>query len=756
MSAQDLFAAAVDHQKAGRLDQAAALYDEVLVREPTHGDALHYSALVALRRGDTGEAIARLRRATEAAPARAVAHNDLGAALRLAGKLPEAAAALERAVTVDPRYADAWGNLGMVRRALGDLHGARDALVQAVELKPDFAPTLNGLGVVLKALSRVDDAQRHFERAIALQPGHAEAQTNLGLLLLDKGDPVAAMVPLRRAMELAPKRGETWHNLGLAQRGCGELANAGESFQRAVAADPNLAVSWNALGAVRARQEDDNGACEAFARAAALDPNSGEILSNFGLALSKVGRNEEALSTLDRALALNPRHAEAVFNRGVARQRLGDFAGSSADWKATAEIEPAHRAARSNLIFSMQYDPVVDDAALYEAARAYDRLHGQPAERATAWLNSRDPERRLRIGYVSPDFRTHSVAHYIEPLLQAHDRARVELFAYAQVARPDETTRRLQDAVGPNWRFTVGVGTQAFARMVRDDAIDILVDLAGHSAGNRLAVFALRPAPVQATWLGYPGTTGLSAIDYRLTDAIADPEGADQHSSETLVRLPRGFHCWRPPADAPAIAPRDAARPPTFGSFNNVQKLSAATIALWAATLRRVPEARLLLKSSWLSRPRVLEDIRGAFAAHGIAADRIEAMSWMLQASSHLAAYRAIDVALDPVPYNGTTTTIEALWMGVPVVTMAGNRHAARVGASLMAHVGASELIALSEETYVDLAAGLIRDAAQLRHYRDTLRPQLARSPLLDAGGFARDLEAAYREMWRRWCDVGR
>jgi protein O-GlcNAc transferase len=751
MSSQELFAAAIAHHQAGRLEQAAALYEAILAEQPAHGDALHYSALIALRRGETADAIDRLRRAVDAAPQRAVAHNDLGAALRLAGRLPEAAKALEQAVAAEPGYADAWNNLGLVRRAMGDFAAARGALERAIRLKPDFAPAFNALGVVLEALKDRAAALAAFEKALAIKPDYPEALTNFGLALLNHGDAAASLAPLQRAAHLAPAMAEAWLNLGLAQRGCGVLDSAIPSLKRSVELNPELAGGWNALGVVHATLGNHSAARDAFAHAVRLMPGSAEFHSNYALSLHKSGKDEQALHVLENALALDPGHAEALFNRGVVRQHSGDFAGALADWRATLQSDPAHRVARSNLIFALQYEREMTGPALLAEARAFERYHGGPADRYRSWENARDPARRLRIGYVSPDFREHSVAQYVEPLLNAHDRAAVEVFAYAELKRRDAVTERLARLV-PHWRGTTGVPDEEVARQIRKDGIDILVDLAGHTGDNRLGVFALKPAPVQITWLGFPGTTGLSAIDYRFTDELADPPGTEAHSSERLLRLPHGFHCWRPPADAPEVELRTDGRAPVFGSFNNVQKLGVDTIAVWAELLRRVPEAQLRLKSSWLSRNRVFESIRAAFGSHGINTDRIQTMGWIPSASSHLAAYREIDVALDPFPYNGTTTTIEALWMGVPVVTLAGERHAGRVGLSLLTHMGVPELVAETQSAYVEAAAQLIRDSVRLARYRGSLRSRIGASRLLDSGRFAQDLEAAYRNIWRLWC----
>ena len=295
---------------------------------------------------------------------------------------------------------------------------------------------------------------------------------------------------------------------------------------------------------------------------------------------------------------------------------------------------------------------------------------------------------------MSPDFREHSVAHYMEPLLAAHDRSHVELFAYAELKRRDAMTERL-NALIDHWRPTAGLRDEDVARQVRDDAIDILVDLAGHSADNRLAVFALRPAPVQVSWLGFPGTTGLSAIDYRLTDDIADPPGAEADASETLIRLPRGFHCWRPPAGAAGDCAARAHRSAGLCQLQQRPKDQRANGGGLGRDLEaRAGRLRYRSNRAGCREPRAVSDLRVAFARHGIAADRLSLSGWIDGTAAHLAAYHGVDVALDPFPYNGTTTTLEALWMGVPVVTLLGDRHAGRVGASLLHRIGAAELVA--------------------------------------------------------------
>jgi predicted O-linked N-acetylglucosamine transferase (SPINDLY family) len=342
------------------------------------------------------------------------------------------------------------------------------------------------------------------------------------------------------------------------------------------------------------------------------------------------------------------------------------------------------------------------------------------------------------------------VAHFIEPLLRHHDRAAVEVYCYAHVPRPDAFTEKLR-GLADAWRDVTGLPENEIAEQLRADGIDILIDLAGHTAVELLPVFARRPVPVQGTYLGYANTSGLTTMDFRLTDALADPPGVtDALHTETLVRLPRGFLCYAPPPEA--AEPFVCKGPLTFASFNYLAKATPEVVGLWARILKAVPGSRLILKSRPLSDPMAKERYLKLFEAHGIRADRLDLLGWIPAKDSHLVQYNRVHVALDPFPYNGTTTTCEALWMGVPVVTLAGRVHAARVGVSILSHVGFPELIARDHDEYVKIAAGLVQNTSRLAELRRTLRDRMRASPLLDGPGFARAVEGAYRERWRTWC----
>ena len=470
------------------------------------------------------------------------------------------------------------------------------------------------------------------------------------------------------------------------------------------------------------------------------------------------GKLEAAAAACRRALELKPDFAEAHNNLGAVFRDQGKLEEAVVACRRAVEFKLDFAEAHSNLIFTMNYDARYTPEEIFAESRDWDVRHATPqAERIRPLHNPPDPERRLRVGYVSPDFRTHSVSYFAEPLLANHDSSRVEVFCYAEVPHPDQVTERFQ-ALADGWRSTVGLTDSEVAECIREDRIDILVDLAGHTSttgNNRLLAFAEHPAPVQATWLGYPNTTGMTEMDYRLTDAIADPEGAaNAQHSETLVRLPDVFLCFQAPAESPEVAAMPAVTDGhvTFGSFNNPSKTGPQVVEVWAQVLHEVPGSRLLMKSSQLRDESLCGKFRDEFAAHGIAGERIEFMPNIPAISGHLAAYGRVDIAFDPFPYNGTTTTCEAMWMGVPTITLCGERHASRVGASILTQLGLKDLVAETTKAYVETATGLAKDLDRLAKLRNGLRPRMQASPLCNAQTFTRDMESAYRDMWRCWC----
>ena len=591
-------------------------------------------------------------------------------------------------------------------------------------------------------------------RALAAGQGSAQLHFMLGCTMEDLARPQDAIAAYRKALASEPGHAKAANNLGCLQEALGDAEGAAASYEQALRADPKLA---NALynRANLARQRGDLDAAEAgFAQALALEPQRAEWLGALADVRLLRWRLDEAEAGYRAALALAPASPLAHFGLGNALMLLGRMEEAEACFRRAIDFQPEFVEAHGNLLLCLHYGRGADGRALFEEHLAWAARHADGLEaRGGHPAIDRTHGRRLNVGYVSPNFHRHSVASFFEPLLAAHDRACVRVFCYSGVQQPDEVTARLQ-GMADEWRDLRGVGADAAARLIREDRIDILVDLAGHTGGGRPLIFARRPAPVQIAWLGYPNTTGLAQVQYRLTDEVADPPGAaDRWHSEKLVRLPDGFLCYQPEAGGPGPAerPPGAAGGITFGSFNNLAKVSPQVVALWSRLLGAVPGSRLIMKAHALGTASARRRLQEQFAAGGVGAERVLLLGPEDSAAGHLARYREVDIALDTYPYNGTTTTCEALWMGVPVVTLAGPTHVTRVGASILKRVGLGELVTASPEEYVAQAAALAKDTARLGALRAGLRARLRASPLMDGARFARAVEAAYRTAWNAW-----
>lgn len=480
-------------------------------------------------------------------------------------------------------------------------------------------------------------------------------------------------------------------------------------------------------------------------------PDDAQLYAVWGSVMQVLNRSEAAISAYSKALTL--KHPEAVAihdNMAVALCQQGRHAESVEHSEMALKMAPNDPRLYSNLLLTLHYLPEAEPRAILDRHKRWPGNTLRPVNAFSATgRKTRRPE-RLRIGYVSSDFRRHSVAAFIEPLFKYHDAARYEITCYFSHAQADTTTERLRQ-MAHRWRNVVEMDDDKLLQLIIADGIDVLVDLNGHTTGNRLPVFARRAAPVQVSFIGYPDTTGITQMDYRFADSISDPPGTEAWCIEKLVRLPGCFLCYEPPVVAPAVTP-----PPfekngfvTFGSFNNLAKINSAVISVWARLLRAAPESRLFIKNPSLTEEITRDRYRALFAAEGIPHERLDLFGYVAGDAAHLAVYERVDVALDTFPYNGTTTTCEALWMGVPVVTLRGNRHSARVGASILGAAGFPQGIAESVDEYVRIATRLGESRAALKSVRSELRRQVAISPVCAANNYARSVEAAYEEMFR-------
>jgi len=605
------------------------------------------------------------------------------------------------------------------------------------------------LGAMAHREGRLDDAEATYRAVLAASPRQVDALYLLGMLLGQRGASVEATALLERALALAP--GRTAVRLGLVPQllRAGRVSEALAHAERAVAEAPAQAPAHHALGDARLAAGETLAAVESYLAAAQLDPTRRASFENAGVALRDLGLLGDATWCFAEAGRRGPPSAPLLANLAGLVKDAGRIDEALARYREALALEPQLPGLASNLLYAMHYADGATPAEVFEAHAALGATLGAASAETGLGGAATMGARPLRVGYVSPDIRQHSVAYFLEPVLAHHEG--VEVFVYADVPRPDAVTERVRAMVPSGFRSVVGLDDAQVRALVLADGIDVLVDLAGHTANHRLGVFGARAAPTQVTWLGYPGSTGVKAMDFRLTDAEADPPGYEAFATETLVRLPSGFLCYQPPSEAPDVAPSPAGLdgPLTFGSFNQLAKLSASTLALWARVMEAVPRSRLFLKARGLGDPGTVAAFRDRLDASGIDVARVEFAGQQRDGRAHLDSYGRLDVALDPFPYNGTTTTCEALWMGVPTLVREGDRHASRVGVSLLTRVGLP-LVARTDDEYVAMAVALDADRGALASLRASLRARVAASPLCDARAFTDALQHAYRRMHAR------
>ena len=618
---------------------------------------------------------------------------------------------------------------------------------------PQQIQSLLNQAVVHHRAGRIGEAELIYRRLRAVAPRNFDVLHLSGLAAYQSGRIPAAVDLLSRAQAAAPRDHVCEMRYALALLAAARPAEAEAHFRHAVLIQPGFVEGWENLAYCLKSQDRLADAIPCHEKVAALRPDYAPGWYNFGLTLSLAGRCAEALACHERALAADPKFALGRFGRAQACHQLHRMPEAVADYRKFLAVNPRHHEARSYLLFALHSIDGISRGELFAEHVAYGRSVG--AGPAPVLPNSPEPDRRLRVAFLSPDLRTHSVAYFLEPLVAQLDRSEFEVCLYHDHFREDEVTARLR-AQAALWRNFIGQPGEAVEAAIRADAPDILVDLAGHTGmTNRLPLFARRLAPVQVTYLGYPNTTGLPAMDHRFTDAIADPAGeADQFATEKLVRFAPTAWAYTPPPEAPPVqTPPVLARGHiTFGCFNNPAKITAAILGLWARVLAAVPGSRLCLKGAGFAEPAQRERFGAAFAAAGVTADRIEYLERTADTRSHLACYERVDIALDTSPYNGTTTTCEALWMGVPVVTLVGDRHMARVSTSLLAACGHPEWAAGNEDDYIGIAVRLAGDTQRLAVIRAGLRAELSDSTLLDHAGQAQRFGDALRECWQAWC----
>ena len=643
------------------------------------------------------------------------------------------------------------------------------------------------LGVVLGRLDQVDKSVKCFEHILKINPKHIDARKKLATLLMHAERYQEAAIEYEEIFKLEPDTLENHQALGYIYQQLKRDKEAKEQYLAALSRNGNDLFTNIQLGLLWLSEDDARQALTYFEKCIAIDPHNPVAHNNRGLALLKLERFDDAITAFEEAIKYGPSERYLyLVHIGLAHRQANRYLQAVKYYQAALEHKPGSMEALKNLpsvliatgqikeaiavydeilaheksnynfsskrLFSLNYLPNVSPEELYKEHAEWGKRIAQEKLQRYTFEMPRDAQKKLRIGYVSPDFREHSVTYFIEPILRQHNKEQFSLFCYANLKKKDAVTQRLQSYVD-GWRDIPAMSDAEVATQIHNDEIDILVDLSGHTDDSRLLVFAHKPAPIQISYLGYPNTTGLSTIDYRITDHYADPDGEEQFHTEKLLRLAPSFLCYQPPQDAPDVAelPYDNNHYITFGSFNNLSKVNERVITLWVELLQRIPTARLCLKNMAFKDPDVIADYIEKFTSQGISAERLEFIGWVTVKNSHLELYNRIDICLDTFPYNGTTTTCESLWMGVPVITLLGDRHAGRVGYSLLANTGLAQLVAEDEAAYLDNAVELATQIDSLRTLRKGLRDQLRHSPLLDGASFTRNLEKSLHLCWQSW-----
>lgn len=722
-----------------------------LAIDPNIADAHYMLGTIYQTQGKLEDTIYHFRQAIELDPDLEFAYRDLCYVLFQQGKIEDAKGVITKGIANNPGIPEYHFYLGNLYLHTRELDKAAACYRTALSIQPAYVEVHFNLGIVLQEQGNLGEAIASYQKAIALKPDFADAHYNLGVLFFD------AEANFRRVLEIKPDNAEAHYSLGNILRELHRLDEAEASYRRAIQIKPDHAEVHLNLGNMLKDTGRLDEAEASYRRALQIKPDFSEVHSNLGNTLRDMGRLSDAEASFRRALQFKPDNADAHINLGATLQGLRRLVEAEASYRRAIELSSDHSVAHSSLLYLYSYHALIDPDEYLVQARSWEQacLSAQDRQAARRRIFQRPPlaGRRLKVGYVSGDFRQHAVSHFIEQLFTHHDRARVELFAYSNNVLQDAVTERLQ-ALVEHWALITGMGDAAIRDRIEADGIDVLIDLSGHTALNRLGVFARRAAPVQAYYLGYFASTGLTEMDYWIGDNILTPPKTDSHFSEQVWRLPRVSWSYDgkdapPPNWQPA--PDDTV---WVGSFNQLGKLSAATLALWAKVLHALPEGRLLLKTKELADIANRQRILDVMKSHDIPPDRIELQDGSTTPSwrEHMAYYNRLDIVLDPVgAMGGVTSTCDALWMGAPVVTLEGDRVTSRATAAILNAIDHPEWVAHSETEYLDKVVALAQDDEQRKALRFSQRDHMARSPLCNAKDLAINLENAYVEMFERW-----
>jgi len=735
----------------GKLDEAMQCYREAIRLAPNPARGHLNRGNVLLLQGDLQGALDAFRTALVHQPDYAGAYYNIGNALLGNRQLDEAVASYRSALRIKPDYAEVHCSLGVALHEQGKLEEAAQSQRQALAFAPDFVEAHSNLGNALQAIGELQEAVACYHKALELKPDFADVHNNLGKILQKIGKPENAMASYLRALQLKPDSAEIHCNLGVALMELGQLRDAAASYRRALQIKPDFVDAYCNLGIALEELGELDSAVASFIRALQLNPDFSQAYCNLGNTLMNLGQYDNAAKNCRQAIKIKPDFVDAYCNLGIALTFLGQLDDAMAYFRRALEIKPDHVEARDGMLFSLNYTANHTSSYRIEQARQYGRvIAAQVSARFTAWECDAQPE-RLRIGLMSGDFLSHPVGFFLEGLLAHINPARIELIAYPTYHKHDELTSRIRPYFSL-WHPLFGKNGVDSARQIHTDGVHILIDLSGHTSHNRLPVFAWKAAPVQASWLGYFATTGVAEIDYFLADEVGIPKDLQLQFTESIWYLPDTRLCFTAPKNDLPVASLPALKNGhiTFGCFQNLAKAGDNVLETWGKILAALPDAKLRIQCKQLSKPEQVEQFLQHLQRYGIDNSRVTTRG-LTNRATYLAAHAEVDLILDTFPYPGGTTTCEALWMGVPTLTLAGDSLLERQGASLLTAAGLAQWVATSKEDYVTKAVAFSSDLKHLAELRAGLRQQVLASPLFDAPRFARNFEDALWGMWTRY-----
>ncbi len=739
--------------KTGRLDEAESRYRQIIAVQPENHDIINLCGLACYQQKNFNDAVVLFQKAVRLKPDAAYYHVNMGNALYGLKKNRDALVCYTAAVKLQPGNTAALFNCGITSYETGDLHSAVDYYTRTLAVDTSNAYAHNNLGNALRELGKTHEAAEHYRRAIQYKPDYAFAHNNIANILKIENNTESAFEHYKKALKYNPDYADAHNNIGVLYIERQMYEDAYRHLSRALRINSNYIDALFNMGRLMYATGKKKESLAAYRSVLALDPNEARAHCGIGIIMQEDFKLEGAVQCYRASLKGDPDNYDACNNLAVVLKDQGRLEESYELFDRVLQCKPDFSDAHSNLLLNLHYHKWLDDDYIFNEHRKWGAAHQYSVYAEPGSLHAAENrDDRIRIGYVSPDFREHSVAYFAESFLACHDHDCFHISCYADLKKQDSTTRRLQ-GYADSWRTISRLSDEEAVSVIRDDGIDILVDLAGHTAHNRMKVFARKPAPVQISYIGYPDTTGLTVMDYRITDEIADPTGvSDRRYTENLIRMSGCFLCYTPPpaAPEPAEAPFLKNGYVTFGSFNNCAKITSDMIEIWIKLLAAVPGARLILKSRQFSDRYTREVFLRRFNDAGADTARIECIGFIKGTDSHLKLYDKIDISLDTFPYNGTTTTCESLWMGVPVVSLAGTRHSSRVSMSLLHAAGVAGLVADTDLKYCKCASDLAYNYDKLIYYRNNLRNIMKSSVLMDHNRYTKKLEGLYRMLWER------